>query len=123
MLINKIMGFLPNLLAAVIILVIGWFIARMLQKIVTNLLIAMGSEKPSDRVGLSKVLGSQGLAGLIVYILILIPVLIAALQALAIDAVTSPISSMLAQMLAILPKSLRSCSDTGGRLHAWESRC
>lgn len=106
MMIGKIMGFLPNLLAAVIILVIGWFIARILQKIVTNLLIAMGSEKLSERVGLSKVLGSQGLAGLIgliVYVLILIPVLIAALQALAIDAVTGPVSSMLAQMLAILP--------------------
>ncbi len=106
MMIGKIMGFLPNLLAAVIILIIGWFIARILQKIVTNLLIAMGSEKLSERVGLSKVLGSQGLAGLIgliVYILILIPVLIAALQALAIDAVTGPVSSMLAQMLSILP--------------------
>lgn len=106
LMIAKILGFLPNLLAATIILVIGWFIARILQKIVTNLLIVMGSEKLSERVGLTKIMGSQGLAGLIglvVYILILIPVLIAALQALAIDAITLPVSNMLAQMLAILP--------------------
>lgn len=106
LMIGKILGFLPNLIAAAIILLIGWFLARILQKIVTNLLVAMGSEKLSERVGLDKVLGSQGLAGLIglvVYILILIPMLIAALQALAIDAITEPVSNMLAAMLAILP--------------------
>lgn len=104
--ITKVLEFLPNLIAAAIILIIGWFIARILQKIVTNLLIAIGTENLSERVGLSKVLGKQGLSGLIglvVYILILIPVLIAALQALAMDAVTLPISNMLNQMLGILP--------------------
>ncbi len=106
LMISKILGFLPNLIAAAIILLIGWFLARILQKIVTNLLVAMGSEKLSERVGLDKVLGTQGLAGLIglvVYILILIPMLIAALQALAIDAITQPVSNMLSAMLAILP--------------------
>jgi len=106
LMIAKMLGFLPNLLAAAIILIIGWFIARILQKIVTNLLIAMGSERLSEKVGLDKVLGKAGLAGLIgllVYILILIPVLIAALQSLAIDAITAPVSAMLAKMLAILP--------------------
>jgi len=102
----KILGFLPNLLAAAIILAVGWLLARILQKIAVNLLMAMGSERLSQRVGLSKVLGSRGLAGiigLVVYILVLIPMLIAALQALAIDAITQPFSNMLSQMLAILP--------------------
>lgn len=106
LMIAKMLGFLPNLLAAAIILIIGWLLARILQKIVTNLLAAMGSERLSQKVGLDKVLGKAGLAGLIglvVYILILIPVLIAALQALAIDAITAPVSAMLARMLAILP--------------------
>lgn len=58
LMIAKILGFLPNLVAAAIILLIGWFLARILQKIVTNLLVAMGSEKLSERVGLAKVLGS-----------------------------------------------------------------
>ena len=106
LMIAKMLGFLPNLLAAAIILIIGWLLARILQKIVTNLLAAMGSERLCQKVGLDKVLGKAGLAGLIglvVYILILIPVLIAALQALAIDAITAPVSAMLARMLAILP--------------------
>ena len=106
LMIGKILGFLPNLFAAAIILLIGWFIARILQKIVTSLLIAIGTEKLSEKVGLSKILGEQGLSGLIglvVYVLILIPVLIAALQALALDAVTQPVSNVLNQILGTLP--------------------
>lgn len=103
---SKILLFLPNLFAAAIIILIGWFLARIIQKIVTNLLIAAGSERLSEKIGLSKILGEQGLSGLIglvVYILILIPVLIAALQALALDAVTQPVSNVLNQILGILP--------------------
>ena len=84
LMIGKILAFLPNLFAAAIILIIGWFLAKILQKIVINLLVAMGTERLSEKAGLAKVLGKQGLSGLIglvVYILILIPVLIAALQA------------------------------------------
>jgi hypothetical protein len=106
MMISKILLFLPNLLAASLIVIIGWFLARILQRIVTNLLIALGAEKLSEKIGLSKILGEQGLSGLIglvVYILILIPVLIAALQALALDAITQPVSNILNQILGILP--------------------
>jgi Mechanosensitive ion channel, conserved TM helix len=106
LMLSKILVFLPNLIAALIILVVGWFIAKIIRRIVTNLLVALGSERFSERIGLSKVLGKQGLGGiigLIVFILVLIPVLIATLQALAIDAVTQPISNMLNQLLNALP--------------------
>ena len=124
LMIAKILGFLPNLLAATIILVIGWFIARILQKIVTNLLIVMGSEKLSERVGLTKIMGSQGLAGLIglvVYILILIPVLIAALQALAIDAITCP--SPYACPDACYSANLFGAALVLGGFHTGKDRC
>jgi hypothetical protein len=109
LMIAEIFSFLPNLLAAAVILIVGWFLARILQRIVTNLLLAMGSERLSERIGLSKVLGKQGLAGLIgllVFILVLIPVLLAALQALNIEAVTQPVSAMLGQILSALPALL-----------------
>ncbi len=106
LMLSKILVFLPSLIAAIIILVVGWFIAKIIRRIVTNLLVALGSERFSEKIGLSKVLGKQGLGGLIgliVFILVLIPVLIAALQALAIDAVTQPVSNMLNQLLNALP--------------------
>lgn len=104
--INQILGFLPNIFAAGLILAIGWFIARIVQQIVTNLLAAIGTDQLSEKVGLASVLGKQrlsGLLGLVLYILILIPVLIAALNALALEAITQPASNMLNAILKAIP--------------------
>jgi len=104
--INQILGFLPNIFAAGLILAIGWFMARIVQQIVTNLLAAVGADRLSERVGLAPALGERrlsGLLGLVVYILILIPVLIAALNALALEAITLPASNMLNVILDAIP--------------------
>ena len=104
--INQILGFLPNIFAAALILAVGWFIARIVQQIVTNLLAAIGTDRLSERVGLTPVLGKQqlsGLLGLVVYVLVLIPVLIAALNALALEAITQPASNMLNAILEAIP--------------------
>lgn len=104
--ISNILEFLPNIFAAGLILAIGWFVARIVQRIVTNLLAAIGTDRLSERVELDRVLGKQrlsGVLGLIVYFLILIPVLIAALNALGLDAITEPASNMLNVILTALP--------------------
>jgi hypothetical protein len=104
--VNEVLGFLPNLFAAGLILTVGWFLARIVQQIVTNLLAAVGVDRLSERVGLAQVLGKQalsGLLGLVVYVLILIPVLIAALNSLALEAITQPASNMLNAILGAFP--------------------
>ncbi|MBN1890526.1 MAG: mechanosensitive ion channel [Thermoflexales bacterium] len=104
--IDQILGFLPNIFAAGLILLVGWFVARIAQKIVSNLLAAVGTDQLSERVGLAPVLGEQklsGVLGLIVYVLILIPVLIAALNALALEAITGPASNMLDAIMRAIP--------------------
>jgi hypothetical protein len=103
---NKALGFLPNIFTAGLILAIGWFIARVVERIVTNLLAAIGADRLSDRVGLAPALGKRrlsGLLGMLVYVLILIPILIASLNALGLEAVTDPASNMLNTILAALP--------------------
>ena len=104
--IDKILGFLPNLFAAGLILGVGWLLARIVQRIASNLLAAVGADRLSEQVGLSKALGEQklsGLAGLVLYVLILVPVLVASLNALSLDAITRPASQMLSTFLAALP--------------------
>jgi len=97
---DKFLGFLPNILAAAVIGVVGWFVARIVRQIVTSLLSAAGSDRLNDRIGIASL---PKLVGLIVYILILIPVLVAALNALGLDAITQPASSMLNLILEALP--------------------
>jgi hypothetical protein len=63
-------------------------------------------DRLSEQVGVAAALGEQklsGLIGLLLYILILIPVLIAALDALQLEAITQPASDMLNTILGAFP--------------------
>ncbi|MEH1834617.1 MAG: mechanosensitive ion channel [Nostoc sp.] len=105
-LITEILLILPNILAAILIAVVGWFIANVVRRIVTNLLVTTGIDRLGSRLGLSSAAGVQPLSsiiGTIVYVLILIPVAIAALNALRIDAISVPAIAMLQQVLNALP--------------------
>jgi hypothetical protein len=104
--IDKVLAFVPNMLAALLILAAGWLLARIIQRIVGNVLAAVGADRLSDRAGLDTALGEQklsGLIGLVLYVLILVPVLIAALNTLHLDAITAPASEMLQAVLTALP--------------------
>lgn len=106
-LLDQILGALPNILKAVLIGVVGWFVARIVRGIVTNLLSATGADQIGAKFGLSRSTGGQSLSwliGTVVYVLILIPTATAALDALAIPAISNPATSMLNQILSALPK-------------------
>ena len=103
---NKILDFLPNILTAGIIILVGWFVAKIVRQIVTSLLSAVGLDRLSEKVGINNALGSQklsSLVGLIIYIIIFIPIIIAGLNALQLDAITTPASNMLNQFLETIP--------------------
>lgn len=105
-LITQIISILPNILAAVLIAAVGWFIANIVRRIVTNLLATTGIDHIGSRFGLSNASGAQTLSsivGTIVYVLILIPVAIAALNALQIQAISVPAIAMLQQVLNAVP--------------------
>lgn len=105
-LVNEILLILPNILAAILIAVFGWFLANIVRRIVTNLLATTGIDSAGTRFGLRGTAGGQSLSGIIgtiVYVLILIPVAIAALNALRIEAISAPAISMLEQILNVLP--------------------
>lgn len=104
--VGELLGYLPNLFAAGLILFVGWIVAKLVRKIITNVLASIGTDSLSERVGLQGALGKQklsDLAGLVVYILILIPIIIAALNAMSLSAITQPASDMLQQILGALP--------------------
>ena len=103
---TEILSILPNILAAILIGAVGWFVANIVQRIVTNLLRTTGIDDVGRQVGLSPSVGGQSLSniiGTIVYILILIPVAIASLNALKIEAISAPAIVMLQQVLNTLP--------------------
>lgn len=105
--VDQILQALPRILKAVILATVGWLVATVVRKVVTNLLTATGIDKMGSRLGMSQTSGSQNISGIIgtvVYVLILIPVAIAALSALNIEAITTPAVAMLNNILTFVPK-------------------
>jgi hypothetical protein len=106
-LLDQILSALPRILNAILIGVIGWFIAKIVRTITTNFLAAVGTDQIGTRMGLSQSAGGlslSGLLGTIVYVLVLLPTVIAALDALQIAAISAPAINMLNQMMAALPR-------------------
>lgn len=123
-LVQDIVAFLPNLLSAAIILLVGYFVARIMRDIVTNLLASTGLDRLAERVGFSsnqpteRTLSRPGtppetpnsqpitlsrLIGTVVFALILIPVAITALDALNLQALSEPAIAMLNRVLEAIP--------------------
>ena len=106
-LIGDILSIIPNILAAILIAAVGWLLATVVRRIVTNLLFSAGFDSLGARVGLRRTSPSQSLSGIvgtIVYVLILIPVAIQALDALRIEAISVPAIAMLNEILNVLPE-------------------
>jgi hypothetical protein len=102
--VDQFLGAIPNIFAAAIIFVVGWFIARIVRQIVTNLLAATRLDSFSEQVGLSGTDQSLSkIIGSIVYVLVLIPAVIAALNALQIEALSAPAVTMLTTVLNAIP--------------------
>ncbi len=102
----KVTGFLPNIFTAGVTLAVGWLLARIVQRVVASFAAAVGADAFAERVGLQAALGGQSASkvlGGVVYVLVFIPILISALSALQLDAVTAPLSRMLTMILEAIP--------------------
>lgn len=86
--VNEMLGMLPNIFGAVLIGVVGWFLAKIVRDLVNNLLTAAGTDWLGEQVGLRGTMSLSHLIGLVMYILILVPAVVTALQALEIEVIT-----------------------------------
>ncbi|HKA44328.1 MAG TPA: mechanosensitive ion channel [Burkholderiales bacterium] len=101
--INKALGLVPNVFAALAIGFVGWLVAKVMRGLTTNLLAAAGIDKAGHTAGLDSSVQLSRVLGTLVFIFIFIPTLIAALDALQIEAVSRPATDMLGQILKSVP--------------------
>ncbi|MDH5487673.1 MAG: mechanosensitive ion channel [Gammaproteobacteria bacterium] len=102
--INKSLAVLPNVFAAVVIGFVGWLVAKVLRGLVVNLLAAAGADEAGHKAGLEQQVQISRVVGTLVFIFVFIPTLIAALDALQIEAVSRPATNMLSQILDAVPQ-------------------
>lgn len=100
---SDLLGILPNLFAAVIIGVVGWIIAKAVRGLVSNLLAATGIDRFSESHADTRGMKLSQLGGTLAFILVIVPTLIAALDALRIEAISRPLTRMLDVFLQAVP--------------------
>lgn len=101
---TKFLNYIPSLVAAALVLVVGWFIASKLRDILKGVL---DSFKLDEKLSIDgKVLFEGKLSSVIaniVYVLVLIPVFSASLNYLGLDIIISPVISMLNILFNYVP--------------------
>jgi hypothetical protein len=123
----EIFAFLPRLIGAGLLFFIGQILARNVKQLVETMLIAAKVDGLLARIGIGDTAGTvrtdpeavppgaapgatraslARAAGVLVFALIIIPVAIAALQVLGIEAISGPATSMLNKILAAIPSVL-----------------
>ncbi len=105
-LLNTVMGFIPNLIGAGLIFFIGAMVANIVRDIVTTAMQTVNLDKWANKGGVDQVTGNSTISstiGTVVYVLIIIPVAIAALSALKIEAISGPAISMLEMIMSAIP--------------------
>ncbi len=103
---TELFAFLPNVVAAAILLFIGRVVAAIVRELVVNFLAAAGGDDVAERFGVGSVTGGRKLTevvGTIVYFFVLVPILVAAIDALGIQAISDPVKNTLEQLLAAIP--------------------
>jgi len=59
--IHEVAGFLPNLVSALLILLIGWLVAKVAQKIISQVLRTLHTDQAAERVGIVGLLRKLGI--------------------------------------------------------------
>ncbi|MFT5657345.1 MAG: hypothetical protein ACI9KN_000618 [Gammaproteobacteria bacterium] len=95
---SKLAAFIPNLIAAIIVLVAGYFIAKFIGFLLSKILEKLGVDKLSNKIGLKKFLAKasvkielSSLIGAIIFWMFLLTFLITAAETLGLDRVSSTI--------------------------------
>jgi hypothetical protein len=106
---TKIVGFLPTLLGALVILIVGWVVAKTIRGLVNRVLKVIRFDKVADKAGISEILrkgGLQATAGEVlsglVYWLVIIMVLVIVVNALGLPQASDIFESLFAYIPSVI---------------------
>ena len=111
-LLGNFIGYVDNIVFAAAIFFIGSMIARIVRDLVETALSTVNFDKWANHGGVEAVTGNSAISktiGTIVYVLVIIPVAIAALQMLEISAITEPAMNLLNMVFKAIPLIIGAC--------------
>ena len=99
---NEFVSYIPNMIAAGVIGFAGYIVARIVSVIVGA--AAKGIDVLSTKIGLSEKTSLSKVIQQLVFLFIFVPILIVALDALKMEAISEPATGMLNELLAAVPE-------------------
>lgn len=98
---NRIVNFLPDLLGALLVLLVGWLIARGIKALIVRMLRKTSWDEKV--FGTDNIKDTNAFVGNIFYYLIMIIVLLIVLEILGISEVLTPLENMINEFLLFIP--------------------
>lgn len=99
----RVAGFIPSFVGMIIVLIVGWLIARFVSAAATRVIARAGLDKAASRLGLSETLEEagmekppSGLIGVLLYWLLMLTFVLSAAETLGLTAVTQTIDRLIA---------------------------
>ncbi|MEW1644316.1 MULTISPECIES: mechanosensitive ion channel family protein [unclassified Streptomyces] len=104
---SKVAQFVPKLVGFLVILVIGWFVSKMIARVLDRVLRKVGSENLSERAGTARMLrdSKYDMTGIVCKIVYYALMLITLQLALGVFG-TNPVSTMINGIVAWLPRGI-----------------
>ncbi|HTL70019.1 MAG TPA: hypothetical protein VL404_01890 [Candidatus Eisenbacteria bacterium] len=102
----NVLAFLPTLLCVILILIVGWMVSSLLQKVITRFLKLARLDTVSERIGIANILTKgdinytlSEIIGVLIYWLMMLVVTLAAVNALHLDIA----AQLLRQIILYIP--------------------
>lgn len=106
---NSLLAFIPSIIGAVLILALGFYLAKLIKELLVAFLHRVNIDRFQKKLGIkgdeNSVQLSDAIAN-VVYVLILIPIIIASLNTLRITVITEPAVAMLNSIFLMIPNIL-----------------
>ncbi|RPE27503.1 putative transporter (transmembrane protein) [Acinetobacter sp. BIGb0102] len=102
--VNDAVAYLPNLFITGVIIFVGYILAKIVRGIVEGLSNSLGLQTQAEKVGLFKNSNVSKFLGSFVFAVIIITTLIVAFEALGIEAISQPATSMLNEIMHAIPQ-------------------
>ena len=100
---NDAVGYLPNIFIAGVIIFVGYILAKIVRGIVEGLVNSIELQQQAQKIGLFKQSNLGRVLGSFVFALVMITALIVAFEALGIETISQPATSMLNEIMYAIP--------------------
>ena len=106
---SRVLGFLPTMVSVIVVLIVGWMLATLIQKVITRFLKLARLDTASEKTGIANILTKgdinytlSEIIGVLVYWLIMLVVILIAVNALQLTVAAELLNTVIGYMPSVI---------------------